>query len=435
MIDIASMTVAQIKTLVRDHRPLDEEILMALEHDPRSGVRKLAEGEFRRVQRDRIEARRMEKLLRHERRLWRRGVQHIAGVDEAGRGPLAGPVVAAAVVLPQQIDFPGLDDSKKLSPQKREILYDLIAKQAFAVGVGRVDHQEIDRINILQASLKAMREALAALKIRPDRVLVDGSHTPNSPFPEVAISGGDAQSLSIAAASVIAKVTRDRIMVELDRDFPQYGFAKHKGYGSPEHLRALRKYGPCPIHRRSFRTVGDLIHKWSEDFLVFRKGLSEARSIAELQSLAHTIRSVRTVLPEREVAELRRNYKKREAALLKTGHKGEDLAVQHLEQKGFTILAQGYRAAGGEIDIIAQKDKTLTFVEVKTDATGSFGPPETWVDRRKQGQIAKVAARYLQHHEPDDVDFRFDVIAVSLQKGKRRIEHIEDAFWVEEALG
>jgi ribonuclease HII len=181
----------------------------------------------------------------------------IAGVDEAGRGPLAGPVVAAAVILPNRCELPNLNDSKKLSPAQREALYPLIRRQALAIGVGIVEAAEIDRINIRQASFAAMRQALGGLNVMPAHVLVDGYPIPEGPASQTGIIGGDGKSAHIAAASIIAKVTRDALMLELDRQFPAYGFSRHKGYGTPEHLDALKRHGPCPFHRRSFSPVRD----------------------------------------------------------------------------------------------------------------------------------------------------------------------------------
>lgn len=184
------------------------------------------------------------------------GHRLIAGVDEAGRGPLAGPVVAAAVVLPQAVAIPGLDDSKKLAARRREALYEaLVASPGVSWGIGIIGAEEIDRLNILQATRQAMETALAALDPPPDIALLDGLPFREFAFRSRAIVGGDARSLSIAAASIIAKVTRDRLMRRLHGEFPGYGFDRNKGYGTAEHLDALRRLGPCPLHRRSFAPV------------------------------------------------------------------------------------------------------------------------------------------------------------------------------------
>lgn len=189
-----------------------------------------------------------------ERRIWKTG-RTPAGVDEVGRGPLAGPVVAAAVILPEQCPIVGLNDSKRIKPQKREILFAEIKSAAISVGIGMVDAQEIDRINILQATLRAMEIAVVNLSPKPDYLLIDGDLSLSLQIPQEGIIKGDSKSFSIAAASIVAKVTRDRIMEEYHKIYPQYNFKKHKGYPTREHLEALEKYGPCPLHRRTFKGV------------------------------------------------------------------------------------------------------------------------------------------------------------------------------------
>ena len=192
----------------------------------------------------------------YEKKLRATGVSRIAGVDEAGRGALAGPVVAAAVVLPEKFRHRKLNDSKQLSPERREEIYgELVANYEIAWAVGVVDHLEIDRINILRASHEAMRIALAALSGPPEHVLIDGLPVFPFPLPQTAIVDGDCYSLTIAAASVIAKVTRDRIMRDFCAQFPEYCFDQHKGYSTELHLSRLHEFGPCPIHRRSFEPV------------------------------------------------------------------------------------------------------------------------------------------------------------------------------------
>jgi ribonuclease HII len=185
----------------------------------------------------------------------RQGYRAVAGIDEAGRGPLAGPVVAAAVILPEDFDLPGLNDSKQLSEKKRNQLYPLIHEQALAVGIGVSRAGEIDQVNILQATLLGMSRAVGRLSFPPDFLLVDGITPVPIGIEQKTLKKGDSRSLSIAAASVVAKVVRDRIMVAYDRLFPEYGFAGHKGYGSQQHRDAVAKYGPCLCHRRSFAGV------------------------------------------------------------------------------------------------------------------------------------------------------------------------------------
>ena len=180
------------------------------------------------------------------------GVKLICGVDEAGRGPLAGPVCAAAVILPANIEIPGLNDSKKLSDKRRRELYPIIMEQAIAYGIGLADHQEIDEINILQATFLAMDRAIQSLKIKPELALIDGNRAKDFGVPVKTIIHGDSLSASIAAASVLAKVTRDDIMLKMAEEYPQYGFEIHKGYGTKAHYEALQNHGPCPIHRMTF---------------------------------------------------------------------------------------------------------------------------------------------------------------------------------------
>ena len=192
---------------------------------------------------------------RFESAAWRRGITRLAGVDEAGRGPLAGPVVAAAVVLPPGTRIAGVDDSKRLPPDERQRLFGVIRERAVAVGVAVVDHVTIDRLNILQATRLAMGQALAALDAEPEMVLTDYVTVPGLRCPQRNLVEGDRRSASVAAASIIAKVTRDRIMEEADREYPVYGFGRHKGYPTPEHRMALERHGPCTLHRRTFAGI------------------------------------------------------------------------------------------------------------------------------------------------------------------------------------
>lgn len=200
-------------------------------------------------------------LLQYEKELYSEGINLIGGVDEVGRGPLVGPVVAACVILPVNYSLPGLDDSKKLSEKKREAFYDIIMKDAISVGIGIVDAKKIDEINIYEASRLAMKLAIDDMEIKPEYVLSDAMKLTNITIPYTAIIHGDALSLSIAAGSVIAKVTRDRMMYELDKQYPQYGFGKHKGYPTKAHLENLEKYGVLDNYRFTYKPVSDLIKK------------------------------------------------------------------------------------------------------------------------------------------------------------------------------
>lgn len=202
------------------------------------------------------ELQRLAALSVFEIEAYKLGYNLIAGIDEAGRGPLAGPVVASAVILPKGISIPSIDDSKKLSAKKREQLYDVISKEAVGIGIGIVDEKKIDEINILQAAIMAMKIAVGQLNIKPDFILSDAVSLSDLNIPQKAIIKGDSKSISIAAASIIAKVTRDRLMHEYHKKYPAYNFISNKGYGTAEHLEMLRKHGPCEIHRRSFKGVG-----------------------------------------------------------------------------------------------------------------------------------------------------------------------------------
>ncbi len=240
--------------------PVPAGLLDALDADGRSGARALARRIRSRQEKNRSEGQRLRRLLRYETELWEQGVIHVAGVDEAGMAPLAGPVVAAAAVLPRGFRLKGLDDSKKiLDADKREALAVAIKQEAVAWAVGQAEVEEIDRINIYHAGLLAMRRAVEGLAVKPDHLLVDARTVPSCSVPQQGIVKGDALSLSIAAASVLAKTTRDRWMAELDARYPGYGLAAHKGYPTPQHLQALREKGVLPIHRRSFAPVREAL--------------------------------------------------------------------------------------------------------------------------------------------------------------------------------
>lgn len=223
--------------------------------DERGGVQKLVETARKRQEKYLAELERTENLKKYEKEYAQ--YTYIAGIDEVGRGPLAGPVVTCAVILPKDCDILYINDSKKLSAAKREELYDEIMDKAVAVGIGMVGPERIDEINILQATYEAMRQAISKLDPQPDVLLNDAVTIPGVNIKQVPIIKGDAKSISIGAASIIAKVTRDRMMEEYDHIFPEYGFASNKGYGSAEHIAAIKKYGPTPIHRRSF--IGNFI--------------------------------------------------------------------------------------------------------------------------------------------------------------------------------
>jgi ribonuclease HII len=255
-VNVAKLSISELQArFLAEGAQVPDEVLEALRADERTGVRALANRIEARRHANRSEGQRLRNLLRFEAELWEQGYTKIAGTDEVGMGPLAGPVVAGAVILPKDFRPKGLNDSKLLDEKDHERLSFEVKANAVAWAVGQVEVEEIDRINIYRAGLLAMRRALEALPVVPDFVLVDARTLREVNLPQRGIIKGDAKSLSIAAASVVAKFTRDKLMGELDGKYPGYGFAKHKGYSVPEHWEALKKLGPCAIHRRSFAPV------------------------------------------------------------------------------------------------------------------------------------------------------------------------------------
>lgn len=255
---VGRLTLAAIREryVVRE-RPLPTALEAELRADPRPGAREILHAIERRRHEHRSEGQRLRYLLRYEYALWEAGVVHVAGIDEAGMSPLAGPVAAGAVVFARGSRIPGVDDSKKLDAKERERLAPIIKETCVAWAVAFVEVDEIDRINIYRAGLLAMHRAITALPVLPDHLLIDARRLREVPIPQQPIIKGDQKSLSIAAASILAKTTRDAKMIELDAAHPGYGFAKHKGYPVKEHFEALDRLGPCAIHRRSFAPVKD----------------------------------------------------------------------------------------------------------------------------------------------------------------------------------
>ena len=249
-------TIAEIQEKYRRLDKTDERLLLSfagsLDLDERASVRQIAQRARKVCEKLALERERLERMRAYEHECEQEGFTLICGIDEAGRGPLAGPVVAGAVILPKDCEILGLNDSKKLSGKHREALYEEVTQKALAFGAGIVGSRRIDEINILQADYEAMCEAIGKLSVMPQVLLNDAVTIPQVRIRQKSIIHGDAKSVSIAAASIIAKVTRDRIMTEYDSLFPQYGFARHMGYGTAEHYAAIKKYGPCPIHRMSF---------------------------------------------------------------------------------------------------------------------------------------------------------------------------------------
>jgi len=259
--DLLRKSIPELSDLfVRRQRPVPKGLLEALEIDSRQGAHQLAKRIRERYRENRAEGQRLHFLLRFEIELWSQGYGMVAGVDEAGMAPLAGPVVAGAVILPQNYKLRGLNDSKKiLDPEKRDELAQQIKQDALCWCAGIAEVEEIDRINIYHAGLLAMQRAVQGLSAQPDFILVDARKIPNCQTPQRGIIRGDALSASIAAASIIAKTTRDALMFELDQQYSGYGLATHKGYPTPEHCRALKTLGALPIHRRSFARVREAL--------------------------------------------------------------------------------------------------------------------------------------------------------------------------------
>ena len=320
-------------------------------------------------------------MLRFEELYASQGCKAICGVDEAGRGPLAGPVCAAAVIFPPGLRLEEVNDSKKLTEKKREKLFDIIRQEAVAYNIAWADVEEIERLNILNAAMLAMKRAVEGLPVPADIALIDGNKRPELSIPCVDIVKGDALSQSIAAASILAKVSRDRLMLEMSREYPGYGFEKHKGYGTKLHCEKLLELGPCPIHRPSF-----------------------------LKKLFDPSAGRRT--------------KKQQ-----TGDRGEFAALEYLTGQGWRLMDKNYHSRYGEIDIIVTKDNVIAFVEVKTRDAGSLSSPAEAVDKSKQKKLMNTANVYLSEN-PCDLEPRFDVVEIISGGPEQRpeINHIPDAF-------
>lgn len=310
-------------------------------------------------------------LLSYEREIWQKGIRFIAGIDEAGRGPWAGPVVAAAVIWPEEVPLSGLRDSKALSSKKREEFFDIIRERAISYGIGMVDAEEIDRVNILQATFSAMKKALEQLSVSPEFLLIDGNHRiPGLNIPQRTLIRGDSLSLSVAAAGVLAKVTRDRIMQQIGRKFPKYGFDRHKGYGTREHREKLSILGPTELHRFTFKPVRKKLGEW-----------------------------------------------------------GEERAVRFLMDSGYKILDRNVRTRFGEVDILAEDRGVIIFIEVKARSSDRFGRGEESVSMYKQRRIVKSAFQIMKKRNLVNKSFRFDVLSIHSENGKRwRMELIKNAF-------
>jgi len=322
------------------------------------------------------------------------GVEPVCGVDEAGRGPLAGPVFAAAVILPYGIDIPDLNDSKKLTEKTRDKLYSEIIETAIDYGIGTADHKEIDEHNILKATFLAMNRAVDALRTKPGIALVDGNRDPLLKCRSRCIVGGDSKSASIAAASILAKVSRDRFMEQIAVEYPQYAFEKHKGYGTKLHYEKLLEYGPSEIHRATFLKKLKMENgKWK---------ISDGQDALEGTDRTDTRRR---------------------------GKWGETRALEYLNGKNYTTVAEAYRSRFGEIDLIVKNREFIVFVEVKLRKNDKFAAAREHVDKEKQRKISAAAKLWLQSNRTN-LQPRFDVVEVYMpdEFSAPEIIHIENAF-------
>ena len=303
---LSQLSIEEIRGEYLDgSRPISAHFLKALGRDPRLGAKKLYELAKRRFEKDRTERLRLDSMLNFERVLWRSGIKAIAGVDEVGVGPLAGPVVAAAVVFPPGTELMGIDDSKRLDPEQRERMEAAIRGSGAAIGIGMADVGEIDRLNIYHAALLAMRRAVEGLPQMPEHLLTDARTVPGLSIPQNAFAKGDGINFSIAAASIIAKTYRDRLMNELEQKYPGYGFAQHKGYSTPEHQTAIREIGPCPVHRMSFFFIRELCGEFSPLFYQLKEQLGGIDSKPALRDYEDTLKQRWAELQDREQRKIR----------------------------------------------------------------------------------------------------------------------------------
>ena len=287
------------------NQPVTAHFLNKLGRDPRNGVRKLYEILKKRYEKERAERLRLQNMLNFERVLWRSGIRSIAGVDEVGIGPLAGPVVAAAVVFPPGTEFAGIDDSKQLEAEQRVKLEAAIRQSAKGIGIGQAEVAEIDSFNIYHAALLAMRRAIEGLPLKPEHLLIDARVIPGVSIPQNSFNKGDGINFSIAAASIVAKTHRDRLMEELEKKYPGYGFAQHKGYGTPEHQNAIRALGPCPVHRLSFQFIRELCGEFSPLFYNLKQQLQEVDSSIALRGFEKKLKERWSELDEKEQRKIR----------------------------------------------------------------------------------------------------------------------------------
>jgi ribonuclease HII len=302
----SDLSIEEIREqILQGNQPITAHFLNKLGRDPRQGVRKISEFLKKRYEKERAERLRILNMLNFERVLWKSGIRSVAGVDEVGIGPLAGPVVAAAVIFPPGTELAGVDDSKQLEPEQRVKLEAAIRQSTTAIGVGLAEVSEIDHLNIYHAALLAMRRAIEALPLKPEHLLIDARVIPGISIPQNSFNKGDGINFSIAAASIIAKTHRDRLMEELEKKYPGYGFAQHKGYGTSEHQNAIRGLGPCPIHRMSFPFIRELCGEFSDAFYELKQQLEQVNSSTALRNFETKLKDCRPEIHEREQRKIR----------------------------------------------------------------------------------------------------------------------------------
>lgn len=323
-LDLSKLTIRQIEErLLGSGRAVSPQLIQRLQEDPRTGLRKMAERLKRQRERRQRERARLRQLLRYQKKLWESGIRRVAGVDEAGLGPLAGPIIAAAVVFAPGVSIPNVDDSKKLNPPLRTQLAKLIHARAEGIGIGRVNVVEMDDLNVYQAGLLAMRRAVKKLPQLPQYILTDDRTIPGSSIPQDRFPQGDRTHFSIAAASIIAKTHRDSIMLDWDHLYPQYGFAHHKGYPTAEHKAAIRKHGLSEVHRLSLVAVRELAGQCSPLFHELQRRLQGLESVGELKELQSRINARDLSLPPGERRRLTFLLLRRSKQLLQKSSSGD----------------------------------------------------------------------------------------------------------------
>jgi len=346
-----------------------EQLIEALEKDPRAGAHELAARARRSDEKARRREARWRAFCDPESRLHRQGYEFVAGVDEAGRGPLAGPVMVGAVILPPDFVHHPLDDSKRMTPRARQIAEEAIKDRAVAWATGQASPGEIDRHNIVGALLLAVERALTALDPAPGFALVDGRPLTSCPVPHRALVGGDGRCRAIAAASVLAKEERDRIMTAYDAEYPGYGFARHKGYGTAVHREALDRLGPTPIHRRSF--------------------LGGGRQLA---------------LPDGSGGESPQEW----------GKRAEEQVAADYAARGYEVLHRRWRGGGGELDLVCRDSEHLVVVEIKAARSERAGSPLAWLGPEQRSRLRQATARLLSElgDQRAGRELRFDFVGV-----------------------